>query len=147
MDPKTWGPNAWTYLHAVSFNYPEAPTREDIATHSDFVTMFGRVLPCGDCRNHFAEILSTMPVVNSLGSRRLFMNWVIDVHNAVNQRLGYPIKTYEQIYSKYTTCASGTCGQIRYTKSTSKTRTSHVAAGSLFAVTCLLILYARRRRL
>ena len=25
MEPKVWGPSAWEFLHAVTFQYPEEP--------------------------------------------------------------------------------------------------------------------------
>ena len=26
MEPNIWGPGAWTFLHSITFQYPENPT-------------------------------------------------------------------------------------------------------------------------
>ena len=32
MDPKIWGPPGWLFLHTLTFNYPNNPTKEEKET-------------------------------------------------------------------------------------------------------------------
>ena len=36
MEPEIWGPNAWTFLHTITLNYPENPSEDDKQNHKDF---------------------------------------------------------------------------------------------------------------
>ena len=36
MDPAFWGRSTWTYLHTLTFNYPEKPTQDDKLKYYNF---------------------------------------------------------------------------------------------------------------
>jgi hypothetical protein len=75
-------------LHTVSFNYPVHPTPEDRKKYRDYILSFGKVLPCGKCRENFKHTLERMPVTDeALASRDCFSRYVYRIHNDVNARL------------------------------------------------------------
>lgn len=55
----------------------------------DYVTyQMWREVPCGECKNHFLEARDKIPF------RQLDqVNWMIEVHNFINQLLGKPLWT------------------------------------------------------
>ena len=36
MDPRIWGPPAWTFLHSVTLAYPDNPTETDRTNYKKF---------------------------------------------------------------------------------------------------------------
>jgi len=99
MNSFIWGPDAWSFLHTITFNYPQEPTQEDIDSHYYFFTYLGDVLPCPKCQNHYKENLVKHPI--NLDSREEFIQWLITMHNEVNITNGKPTWTYDQVFEKY----------------------------------------------
>jgi hypothetical protein len=64
------------------------PTEEEKQTLSDFIYLFARLYPCGDCARHFQKILQRNPP--DVSSRQSASQWACKVHNLVNERLGKP---------------------------------------------------------
>lgn len=88
MMTSVWGPAAWMVLHTVSFNYPVHPTPEDRKKYRNYILSFGKVLPCGKCRENFKHTLERMPVTDEvLANRDCFSRYVYRLHNDVNARL------------------------------------------------------------
>lgn len=87
-DPRIWGPTFWSVFHTVAFWVDSTPTRAQRDEIERYYHTFGTLLPCVACRDHYTELLRTMPV--RAGSRAELIRWTIDVHNAVNARLGKP---------------------------------------------------------
>lgn len=104
MMTSVWGPAAWMVLHTVSFNYPVHPTPEDRKKYRDYILSFGKVLPCGKCRENFKHTLERMPVTDEvLASRDCFSRYVYRLHNDVNARLQKktPNPTYCEVRDLY----------------------------------------------
>ena len=53
MNPEVWGPGAWTFLHSITFQYPEKPTDIDKQKYYTFFNSLKNVLPCPVCRDHY----------------------------------------------------------------------------------------------
>lgn len=88
MMTAVWGPAAWHLLHTISFNYPVRPTTRDKRNYRNFLISFGKVLPCGKCRENFRQTIARMPVTDAvLASRDCFSRYVYRLHNDVNARL------------------------------------------------------------
>lgn len=103
---ENWGPNAWRTLHAMSLSYPNAPTEADKLNMKTLLFQFARFLPCKLCSKHFHEVLQRRINPDSstaLNSRDSFVNFVIDVHNEVNERLGKPVYSRNQAHRMITT--------------------------------------------
>jgi hypothetical protein len=95
IPPSKWGPYAWTFLHMVTFCYPQESTLTDQTRVRNFVDALARVLPCKKCREHFTALIASDPV--DLRSRDHLIEWGIRVHNKVNERLGKPILSHEDV--------------------------------------------------
>lgn len=63
---------------------------------SEWMASFTARVPCGECRGHWQELLTTMPPDYS--SPAAFWRWSVDAHNAVNRRIGKPEITRESAY-------------------------------------------------
>ena len=104
MMTSVWGPAAWMLLHTISFNYPVNPTKEDKQKYKNFLLSFGKVLPCGKCRENFKHTLARMPITDdSLANRECFSRYIYRLHNDVNARLqkSAPNPTYCEVRDQY----------------------------------------------
>ena len=81
------GPKLWALLE-------ERPATCDLSKEAVWLALkFARMIPCGDCRAHWASLAIKNPP--NLSSRRAYWLWVIFMHNEVNKKLGKPIFTPE----------------------------------------------------
>ena len=112
MKTEVWGKHAWEFLHACSIEYPDDPSPEDQIAAKALYRSLVRMLPCNDCCQHYAEEMKNDPVENALGSKTQLVAWVLRLHNRVNQRLGKPPLTREQLMDKYkdASCSVGDVG-------------------------------------
>lgn len=100
LDVRIWGPEAWNFMHAVTFAYPkEHPSNEDKENISLYFKYIGKNLPCERCRYHFGKILQTHPIDTK--NRETISRWLVDRHNDVNLRLGKPTLPYDFVKKKY----------------------------------------------
>ena len=104
MDPNVWGPPLWFIMHSVAMNYPEAsPSYVEQRNHYDFYHSLRNVLPCGVCREHYAELLKQYPLNPYLESRGQLVTWVVLIHNKVNMRYGKTEMTVRDANAHYAT--------------------------------------------
>ena len=100
LDVRIWGPNAWEFMHAVTFSYPISnPSDEEQKNMRNFFVFIGNLLPCQECRYHFIKLLETTPP--DVSSRHALSNWLVDRHNDVNVRLHKPTLSYDFVKRKY----------------------------------------------
>lgn len=95
MRTSLWGPSAWQFLHAVTFAYPETPTKEHKEAARGLFRSLKLMLPCGDCCTHYCSGFDADPVDNHLHSRDALTRWLVKFHNKVNARLGKPEVAFE----------------------------------------------------
>jgi len=82
MDRQSWGPHFWATLHIAALaNGPQ---------FKDFAETFPGILPCTECSQEFYKILSMYPVTDDP------FRWSVDVHNAVNRKLGKRVVSYDE---------------------------------------------------
>jgi hypothetical protein len=93
MNTKSWGPSGWTFLHTITFNYPE---KIDLSNESDrelqyyykqLFLNFQYTLPCIYCRQSYTAFLKEDPIETHLGSRKDLTYWFYRIHNKVNAKL------------------------------------------------------------
>ena len=96
-----WGPSAWTFLHAISFSYPDAPTPEHKTAVLNLFSSLKYLLPCGECCNHYCSTFSSEELSKALQSKHHFSRWLVDFHNSVNVRLNKPIFQYDVAAAKF----------------------------------------------
>lgn len=99
MEPKIWGPGAWTFLHSITFQYPEKPTDIDKQKYYTFFNSLKNVLPCPVCRDHYNKNFEILPI--RLESRVELIEWLIDLHNEVNSMNNKKIYSYDEVYMIY----------------------------------------------
>ena len=96
-----WGPPAWTFLHTVTYNYPENPTEDDKRNYHNFFDSLQHVLPCEKCKDHYKQNIQKYDLDSNLDSREDLVKWLIDLHNNVNKDNGKPVWSYDEVYNKY----------------------------------------------
>tara|TARA_B100001248_G_scaffold250540_1_gene224740 strand:+ start:375 stop:818 length:444 start_codon:yes stop_codon:yes gene_type:complete len=102
MKPEVWGPHAWIFLHSVTFDYPDNPSETKKEQYKVFFESLQNVLPCEICRNHYQENLKRFPInKNVLKSRKNLIEWLIDIHNSVNQSNNKSKLKYQDVVKKY----------------------------------------------
>ena len=96
-----WGPPAWTFLHTVTYNYPENPSDNDKKNYHNFFDSLQHVLPCEKCKGHYKQNIQKYDLNNSLDNREDLVKWLIDLHNDVNRDNGKKVWSYSEVYNKY----------------------------------------------
>lgn len=101
MKTSIWGPSAWRFLHAVTFAYPEHPTKEHKDAARNLFRSLKLLLPCGDCCDHYCKGMDSDPVEPHLESRDALSRWLVNFHNNVNARLGKASYPYENAKAEF----------------------------------------------
>ena len=96
-----WGPPAWTFLHTITYNYPENPSDNDKKNYHNFFDSLQHVLPCEKCKGHYKQNIQKYDLNNSLDNREDLVKWLIDLHNEVNKDMGKRVWSYSEVYNKY----------------------------------------------
>ncbi|KAI8935907.1 hypothetical protein NX059_007418 [Plenodomus lindquistii] len=82
------GRAAWKVLHTTFGRFPENPSEEEQEALRSYVHLFQRLYPCGECAEHFGQVLAKYPP--QVSSRTAAAMWGCYVHNIVNKRLKKP---------------------------------------------------------
>lgn len=101
MEPNVWGPHTWIFLHTITLNYPDNPTKLDKINMMEFFNNLSNILPCEKCALHFKENLKRYPISKSLESREQLVKWLIDIHNEVNKITGKREYSYKEVNDYY----------------------------------------------
>ena len=99
MNKNIWGPSGWLFMHSISFQYPENPTEEDKNNYRVFFESLKNTIPCPKCREHYSENLKQKPI--QLNSRDELIQWVIDIHNKVNEKNSKKIYSRQEVEKLY----------------------------------------------
>ncbi|KAK5318284.1 hypothetical protein LTR93_008330 [Exophiala xenobiotica] len=83
------GRAAWKVLHTTMARFPDKPTDDEQDALKNYLFLFARLYPCGECAEHFQAILKKYPPQTS--SRSSAAAWTCFVHNLVNESKGKPI--------------------------------------------------------
>ena len=101
MNPKIWGPHFWFVLHIITFNYPKNPTAHDKQAYRDFFTSIKDILPCYNCKKHYAKNINKYPITPNLDNKKQLVTWLINIHNQVNKDLGKETYTLKEVLEIY----------------------------------------------
>ena len=88
---KIWGPSMWDSMHAITFKYPDNPTDNDKKRYKMYFYSVGYVLPCTHCQKSYRRLIKsgvTKLDDNALKSKKNLTEWLYNVHEAVNKKLG-----------------------------------------------------------
>lgn len=83
------GRAAWKVLHTTMARFPDSPTQDESDALKSYMYLFARLYPCGECAEHFQQILEKYPPQTS--SRSAAASWACFVHNQVNESKGKAI--------------------------------------------------------
>ena len=86
-------------MHTTFARFPENPTDEEKEALRTYVHLFQRLYPCGECAQHFGQVLEKYPP--QVSSQKAAAQWGCFVHNVVNKRLKKPEFDCEEIASHY----------------------------------------------
>lgn len=99
VSPLVWGKEEWKVDAMIILGAPESPSEEWKNAMKQRILGYQYLLPCQKCALGSKDILDQYPLTDDvLSSRNNLIKWYIDFHNAVNQKLGKPIYSYEQGY-------------------------------------------------
>ncbi len=88
------------FLHTITINYPENPSKEEKEIYRKFFNLLGDVLPCEKCKAHYKENIKEYPI--NLESREEITKWLFDIHNIVNNKNNKENYDYDDFILKYT---------------------------------------------
>lgn len=130
MKTSLWGPSAWTFLHAISFSYPDDPSPEHKEAALNLFSSLQLLLPCGECCSHYCSTFQRKELEEHLESKNSFSKWLVKFHNDVNKRLKKPEYPYEKardfFLNEDATCdIQSPCGESHV----EQIRDSHVGNG------------------
>jgi FAD-linked sulfhydryl oxidase len=72
-------------MHTTFARFPDKPTKEESESLQQYIFLFQRLYPCGECSEHFAKLLKKFPP--QVSSRSTAAAWGCHVHNEVNKKL------------------------------------------------------------
>ena len=87
MNVNKWGPSGWIFLHTITFNYPEKPTKQDKKKYINFFNSVGDILPCKYCRDSYNIYIKHIPIKYFIDSREGLTYWLYNIHNLVNNKI------------------------------------------------------------
>ncbi len=119
MDVDYWGPHGWQFLHTLTFNYPDEPSKKTKQVYKKYFTLTGDILPCKYCRKSYNEFIKQIPIDPALESRKTLTKWFYNIHNMVNDKLrkqGKTIKnpSFSDVCKHYES-KRATCSKIKDT--------------------------------
>ena len=96
MKPELWGPFIWHLIHNIAFLLP---SNEYFINYKQYYINFfyslKEVIPCPICRNHYNSLINNNSPMKCSDKQSL-IQWTIDIHNNVNNRLGKKQFTSEE---------------------------------------------------
>ncbi|KAF9692410.1 hypothetical protein EKO04_009379 [Ascochyta lentis] len=93
------GRAAWKLMHTTFARFPERPTDDEKEALRSYVHLFQRLYPCGECAEHFGQVLKKYPP--QVSSQKAAAQWGCFVHNVVNKRLKKAEFDCDEIASHY----------------------------------------------
>jgi hypothetical protein len=97
MDTKLWGPALWRILHVLSIR--GVTTEAGRVAWSALPQELDGALPCPECAQHYHDWYRAHPLTATDGDS--VRDWVLALHNQVNERRSVPTWSAEQIVATY----------------------------------------------
>ena len=91
-----WGPQLWESLNVITREYPDYPTPVEKQNYKLFFQAFGDVIPCEECRKNYRKHLQKFSLEKALASRNTLAEFLVNIHNEVNEMKGKPIMPMEK---------------------------------------------------
>ena len=140
IEPTLFGPHMWKTLHFVALGAPDVFDEKQKVVYKAFYSHIPSIIPCASCGEHFIETMNAIPIEPALTGSKALFEWTVDVHNAVNKRLGKPIVSVSEAR-----------GMLMRTSNDTMTigKKKYATIGISFVVTLLLmgiVVYALRAK-
>jgi hypothetical protein len=129
VDTAVWGAALWLVLHTASVTVTD---RSQIAAWQNVLEALRTGIPCPDCSAHYNDWYNSHPLKFSIVAPKRLMNpmararrtapapvqattvgWMLDLHNNVNQRLGKPGWSFDQVVSAYGSTAAAAAATLQ----------------------------------
>ena len=94
MYPPAWGRIYWAYLHVLVATLPVTIEPEYMKRIHIIIENVLFTLPCPECAAHAVAYHRTHPLPTT--DRLAYIEWVNNMHNSVNTRLGYKTFTVDE---------------------------------------------------
>lgn len=103
MLTSVWGPGLWHYLHVISFNYPNEPTKLQKIKYKQILLNLQYTLPCKYCRINLKNNFKKFPLNNIIfENRNSFSRYIYNLHELINKMLGKKSNlTYCEVRDRY----------------------------------------------
>jgi hypothetical protein len=153
--PTFWGDKLWIVINTIVFSFHKDHTLNENEHRALvlFCTSLPELLPCKSCRRHAKMGKGLFDGIEKLKTGKDIQQFVVNVHNSVNERLGKATVTWDQVNNDYTP-NPGTSGDVsshQHTpgklqpKRVSKKQIPVVVASVIVTFVALAII-ARRRK-
>jgi hypothetical protein len=96
MSKKYWGPHLWESLNIITREYPHTPSSIEKQNYKLFFQSFGDVIPCKECRMNYRKHLNKFSLDSALESRDTLAEFLVNIHNEVNEMKGKPLMPMER---------------------------------------------------
>ena len=95
------GRGSWTLLHTMSVYLPENKLSEKQKSDVvNFMNIFSRIYPCSYCADDLKVDLIESPP-NKVETGKDFAQWMCQLHNKVNVKLGKPTFDCSKVYERW----------------------------------------------
>jgi hypothetical protein len=88
IDPQLFGPYMWGTMHYVALGAPAKFDEKDKATYKAFFSQIPGIIPCSSCGQHLTTTMNSVSIDDALSGNEELFAWTVELHNAVNKRLG-----------------------------------------------------------
>ena len=91
--PSVWGPLLWKVLHGLVIGGIPSLQRDSERECIWILNHLEYILPCKECAEHLVRFRQKYPVPKSYTT---IGEWICNLHNSVNEKLGKEVVPYEQ---------------------------------------------------
>lgn len=96
VEPTLFGPYMWATLHFVAMGAPATFDEKQKVLYKAFYSQLPSIIPCQSCGQHLVETMNNIPIEPALTGALALFEWTVNIHNAVNERLGKPKLSVEE---------------------------------------------------
>jgi len=76
INPRSWGPPAWSFLDSVVAGYPKAAKPSEGLAAANLMYALRETLPCKRCRRNFKRYIETYPPEEYVSGRKDLGLWL-----------------------------------------------------------------------
>jgi hypothetical protein len=91
-DPALFGKHLWSYMHFMSSNYPNQPSKQQQQEMMTWLKCLSSTIPCPECSVHYRQYIDNEwhNLSDICSCKSKLFKFLVDLHNKVNKRLKKP---------------------------------------------------------